>query len=242
MSSPPQTPTSASRHHRKSSQWSLASSHGSLTNTPTRNSYTGGSSARRRRRSSASVSSAVGGSYSPVTPRSSHGDREFGADVNGFGSGGGGGLGSLADELGEEEWDEEGEEYDGGGDSLDFTPGEGAAAKEGPAHARKESQSVETDPSSHASATLSPVSARNGKRRHRRDNSRYDGSDYGDDSDFELSDAISPGLEARMAAVEGLARRGLEENGSSTDGVVARVTEELKDLGSQAGVESGATR
>lgn len=99
---------------------------------------------------------------------------------------------------------------------------------------------LESSPSAASKATLSPIRVPGG--RHRRNRSRYDGSDYGDDSDLEVSEGISAGLEARMAAVESLARRGMEENGSSADQVVQRVTEKLRDLGSQAGVESGATR
>jgi hypothetical protein len=45
-----------------------------------------------------------------------------------------------------------------------------------------------------------------------------------------------------MDEVESLARRGAENNGSSTDGTFKRVTDGLRDLGSQAGVEGGATR
>lgn len=75
-----------------------------------------------------------------------------------------------------------------------------------------------------------------------RENSQYDGSDYGDDSDLDGTHSISASLEARLAAVENLARRGTEANGSDTDEIVQRVTDSLKDLGSQAGVEDGAAR
>ncbi|KAL8934382.1 MAG: hypothetical protein Q9211_005255 [Gyalolechia sp. 1 TL-2023] len=72
--------------------------------------------------------------------------------------------------------------------------------------------------------------------------SEYDGSDYGDNDDLDDVEGISNSLGHRLAAIESLARRGLESNGSGTDGVVSRVTESLRDLGSQAGVETGATR
>lgn len=75
--------------------------------------------------------------------------------------------------------------------------------------------------------------------RHTRKNSKYDGSDYGDDSDM---DVFSPSLEARLAAIESLVRRGTEANGSDADEIVQRVADSLKDLGSQAGVENGTTR
>ncbi len=82
-----------------------------------------------------------------------------------------------------------------------------------------------------------PVNGRN----HRRQGSDYDGSDYGDDSDMD-SPGIPPGLVAKMDIVESLARRGTEANGSDRDGVVKRVVDGLRDLGSQSGVEGGATR
>ncbi|EHK99244.1 hypothetical protein M7I_4930 [Glarea lozoyensis 74030] len=45
-----------------------------------------------------------------------------------------------------------------------------------------------------------------------------------------------------MDQVESLARRGTENNGTESDGVVKRVIEGLKDLGGQSGVEGGASR
>ena len=78
--------------------------------------------------------------------------------------------------------------------------------------------------------------------KHRRQNSYYDGSEYGDDSDFEDATGIFPSLEARMATVESLARRGTESNGGDADMIVQRVVESLKDLGSQSGLEQSATR
>ena len=78
--------------------------------------------------------------------------------------------------------------------------------------------------------------------RHTRTNSQYDASDYGDDSGLEDTHTISPSLEARLAAVESLVRRGTEANSSDADEIVQRVADSLKDLGSQARVENGATR
>ena len=80
------------------------------------------------------------------------------------------------------------------------------------------------------------------KANHSRQESQYDGSDYGNDSDLEDSGGISAGLEARMAGIEALARRGTESNGSELDGVVKRTVNSLKDLGNQSGVENSATR
>lgn len=99
---------------------------------------------------------------------------------------------------------------------------------------------LQSSPSTQSRATLSPGAAIRTKK-HNRQRSMYDGSDYGDDSDLE-NEGISPALEARMAAVESLARRGIEENGSASDEVVKRVTEHLRDLGSQIAIENGATR
>ena len=78
-------------------------------------------------------------------------------------------------------------------------------------------------------------------RRHRRAGSEYDGSEYGTDSDLE-SPGIPPRLAEKMAEVEALARRGTENNGSSADGTFKRVTDGLRDLGSQAGIEGAASR
>ncbi|OAA64555.1 hypothetical protein SPI_03202 [Niveomyces insectorum RCEF 264] len=69
----------------------------------------------------------------------------------------------------------------------------------------------------------------------------YDGSEYGSDSDLD-SPGMPPSLVAKIDAVESLARRGTEENGGPTDGVCRRLTEGLRDLGSQSGVEGGASR
>jgi hypothetical protein len=78
-------------------------------------------------------------------------------------------------------------------------------------------------------------------RGHRRAGSEYDGSQYGSESDLE-SPGMPNSLVAKMDAVESLARRGTENNGGSADGVFHRVTDSLRDLGSQAGVEQSTTR
>lgn len=201
-----------------------------------------------------------------MTPRSSNGFQTHSSPAPDFGDGGGedgGGLGNLADELADA-WDDEEELAEGEeGEDLSDIPREeinglglvldhdGSAGVNGmnagtnghhilESAIRDSGIALESSPSAASKATLSPTRVLGG--RHRRNRSRYDGSDYGDDSDLEASEGISAGLEARMAAVENLARRGMEENGSSADQVVQRVTEKLRDLGSQAGVESGATR
>lgn len=86
-----------------------------------------------------------------------------------------------------------------------------------------------------------PAANGHGRGHHRRVGSEYDGSEYGSESDLETA-GIPPRLLERMDEVESLARRGTENNGSAADGAFKRVTEGLRDLGSQAGVEGGATR
>lgn len=198
--------------------------------------------------------------YSPITPRSSQGFEHSSPAQNFDGGGGDGGLGNLADELGEMYDDyEEGvegefmdesempaEDMNGIGMAIDH---DGSAGLDNSGHAvngvRDSGVAMQSSPSeSESKSTLSPqLAARlNGRKKHERQRSLYDGSDYGDDSDLEDSEGISKGLERQMAAVESLARRGLEENGSASDQVVKRVVEQLRDLGSQTSIESGATR
>ncbi|KAK3900954.1 hypothetical protein C8A05DRAFT_16797 [Staphylotrichum tortipilum] len=180
----------------------------------------------------------------------------------GVGDGGGGGLGNLADELAafsdddydgydgyddgpydegpyddEEGDDERTSEGRAPGINLEDTAGEnqGREGKE----LRDSGVDVESSSPGQAKGTLG-LPTPNG-RGHRRMGSEYDGSEYGSESDLE-----SPGMPDRLvekiAEVESLARRGAENNGSSTDGAVKRVTDSLRDLGSQAGIEAGATR
>lgn len=193
--------------------------------------------------------------YSPVTPRSSHGF-DHGSPAQHFGGdrdNGGGGLGNLADELGE--WGSEDEEMDSEfGEELDHTqealPDIGTAVEHDGSTGvhgvvslngvRDSGVAMQSSPSAQSKATLSPSAAIKTKK-HSRQRSLYDGSDYGDDSDLD-NEGITPALESRMAAIESLVRRGMEENGSAADEVVKRVTEHLRDLGSQIAIENGATR
>jgi hypothetical protein len=232
MSSPPQSPshrpTSSHRRHPSSLDMSY--------NTPSRRQSL-------NRRSSG---------YSPVTPRSSH-EFEHGSPAHNFDGGGdSNGLGNLADELGEV-WDDDEEAGDDEfGDELeapqdDFAEIGTAVAHDGSAGldsavnvngVRDSGVAMQSSPSTNHG--LSPDAAARA-RKHNRHRSLYDGSDYGSDSDFD-NDGISPAMESRMAAIESLARRGTEENGSASDQVVKRVTEQLRDLGSQIAIENGATR
>lgn len=85
------------------------------------------------------------------------------------------------------------------------------------------------------------VPSPSGKHGHRRKGSAYDGSEYGSESDLD-NGGMPPRLIEKMDEVESLARRGTEKTGGPLDGTFQRVTEGLRDLGSQAGVEGGATR
>lgn len=155
----------------------------------------------------------------------------------------GNGLGNLADELAEA-WDEDGEgEHTEGAfsENTDLRNGHNAPSTPPNLEVNKSmSNGIASSPLPQQSEhSLSPTKP-SFRTKHRRITSQYDGSDYG--SDPEETEGISPSLEARMAAIEHLARRGTEANGSEADTVIQRVAESLKDLGSQAGVENGASR
>ena len=169
---------------------------------------------------------------------------DFGSS-NGFGTTieSGNGLGNLADELAEA-WDEDGEEEHTEADvSQNPRPRNGHNAPSSPPYLEindSTSNGIASSPLPQQSEhSLSPTKP-SFRTKHRRKTSQYDGSDYG--SDPEETEGISPSLEARMAAIEHLARRGTEANGSEADTIIQRVAESLKDLGSQAGVENGASR
>lgn len=168
------------------------------------------------------------------------------------GGGGGGGLGNLADELADA-WEEE-EENDGYGyaSGIENAPAESHQGDgEGDEGSYIERTNTQAQPSGN-DASLSPEHAlnqlhpkqrsRNGHNRYRRQESSYDGSDYGNDSDLEEAADISPSLEGQMAEIESLARRGLENNGSESDHVIARTVEGLKELGQQSTIENSAMR
>jgi hypothetical protein len=149
-----------------------------------------------------------------------------------FGGGGqaANGLGNLADELADAWDDEEADEEP----DMEFQemPAEVEATRDSGIDLAESQANV------NKVAHLSPQP--NGKG-HKRQGSEYDGSDYGEESDLE-SPGIPAGLVARMDQIESLARRGTESNGSDRDHVVKRVVDGLRDLGSQSGVEGGATR
>lgn len=192
-----------------------------------------------RRTSANSIQS--GFTTRPLSSHSRNGD--FGSS-NGFGPvvNGGDGLGNLADELAEA-WDEEGEEDAESRSLVAQLDGHMANGHTTPLLLASPASVSNHLPSSPLPfqdlGSLSPTKPTT-RSKHRRKTSQYDGSDYG--SDPEEIDGISPSFEARVAAIEHLARRGTEANGSDADTVIARVAERLGDLGSQGGVENGASR
>lgn len=156
---------------------------------------------------------------------------------------------SLADELGG--WDEEDEEGDYTMDELARSQSLNATLEQerdsgidvasSPPSGAGQLKRLDTNASN--GSLLSPDTAHTKKNRHhQRKASDYDGSEYGSESDLEVTSLVSASLEARLAAIEAMARRGIEENGSPNDTAVARFTEALRDLGGQMGVEQAATR
>lgn len=69
----------------------------------------------------------------------------------------------------------------------------------------------------------------------------YDGSEYGSESDLDCA-GIPATLVAKIDGIESLARRGTENYGGPGDDVFRRVTDGLRDLGSQLTVEGNASR
>ncbi|KAK3325730.1 hypothetical protein B0H66DRAFT_136393 [Apodospora peruviana] len=173
----------------------------------------------------------------------------------GMGGGADNGLGNLADELADMLSDgEEDDEYygdDGGGaPDISFEAEEDVGNTDDPTTIGKDGirdsvVDVESPADSlgpalqlrRASLALPPNG--NGRGGHRRTPSEYDGSEYGSDSDLD-SPGMPPKLVEKIDEVESLARRGSEH--SPADGAFKRVTDGLRDLSSQSGVEGGATR
>lgn len=169
--------------------------------------------------------------YSPVHSRlgSSHGPSgdNLAEELGGFGD-------SLADEL--NGWNDEDE------DELEEEEPEGASEEEEDTYRERDSGiDVNSSPPAKTTAQRNSLTIPTRSTGHQRSGSEYDGSEYGTDSDFEESQLVSAGLEARLAAVESLARRG---TGDITDqeNPIARATEQFKDLGGQSGMEDRVTR
>lgn len=188
-------------------------------------------------------------SADPATPLRSSFNNQDALDIS-YASGGmdgGNGLGNLADELADAFSDsgDEGEYYEEETNNAENN-GSGTpninveeATFEGIRDSGVDVASLGDAGGKGKNFNLGPPPA--AQRGHRRSGSEYDGSEYGSESDLD-SPGMLPSLVAKMDAVESLARRGTESNGGPTDGVFSRVTEGLRDLGSQAGVEGSATR
>ncbi|OJJ47844.1 hypothetical protein ASPZODRAFT_151281 [Penicilliopsis zonata CBS 506.65] len=191
---------------------------------------------------------------SPNTPR----QHNAGAMMNGFDNRTSGdfsstadigGLGNLADELADAWEDEDGDEYVSGLEN-DQTDAQSVGRSDGEDVYMKSGGDLQTPPGplspERASLQLPKQRPRNHHQhqhsRHRRPESQYDGSDYGNDSDFDETTDFSPSLESQMAEVESLVRRGTENNGSESDHVIKRAVEALRDLGAQSGIENSAMR
>lgn len=155
-------------------------------------------------------------------------------ELGGGGTEGGNGMGNLADELADA-FSESGEEEDDDG-ADDET-------------AERSSDNQKTDQDDRASSPDKMSRERDGslpiphlrRRGHHHNESIYDGSDYGSESDLDSS-GMAPSFVAKVDAIESLARRGTGNYGGETDDVVRRVTEALRSLGSQSSVEGGASR
>lgn len=166
-------------------------------------------------------------SNDPASPYRNSFNQQDTLDLSELGSGGGAGgngMGNLADELADA-FSESGEEND-----FD-EPGDGT----GEVDASEPNANNATEISEDGSLSLPHRDRRN----HRKKESAYDGSEYGSESDLDSS-GLPPNLVARIDGIDSLARRGTESYGQ--DDVVKRVTEALRDLGSQSNVEGNASR
>jgi hypothetical protein len=180
-------------------------------------------------RTNSSQSRRSSAAYSPVHSRlgSSHGagGDSLANELGGFGD-------SLADELGE--WDDDEED--------EHTEEEDEADGDHDVEQRERDSGIDitsSPPSDTKKQQLGvPTTRQVG---HRRKGSDYDGSEYGSESDFEESQLVNASLEARLAEIEALARRGTGET-SGLENIIVRATNQFKDLGGQSGIETGVTR
>ncbi|KAI8627755.1 hypothetical protein F5Y19DRAFT_164639 [Xylariaceae sp. FL1651] len=172
----------------------------------------------------------------PLTPlRNSMNEAELQELGNG-GAGRDNSLGNLADELADALSGSSDEEYfeddystqENGREAIDGVRDSGVDV------------ASQVDLTTRTKSISLSVPSPNG-RGHRRTGSAYDGSEYGSESDLD-SPGMPPSLVAKIDAVESLARRGAENTGGPSDGVFKRVTDGLRDLGSQSGVEGSTTR
>lgn len=149
--------------------------------------------------------------------------------LNSGGPGAANGMGNLADELADAFSDSDDLEDDHDDPTIDHTPS--ASRFRIPEGTDQDADPSPTDPN-----YLSPD-----KKNHKRKGSAYDGSEYGSESDLD-SPGMPSSLVAKIDAVDSLARRGTEDYGGPENNVFNRVTDGLRDLGSQSSVEGSASR
>lgn len=194
---------------------------------------------RRQSRSSA---------QDPSTPYANGLTRQDSLDLSGLNSGSaaiGNGIGNLADELadafsdsGEEDETEYGYKQERATHSH-FRDGHGSLARP------TRDGGLDVDPAPTTGETqrkidnLAIPSAN--MRGHQRRATEYDGSEYGSESDMD-STGVPPSLVSKIDAIDSLARRGTENYGGPADDVFQRVTDGLRELGSQSIVEGSASR
>ncbi|KAG5990758.1 hypothetical protein E4U52_004307 [Claviceps spartinae] len=153
------------------------------------------------------------------------------------------GMGNLADELADAFSDS---------DEEDESEYERVQERAFPSQSRQLESDCTNDAAGGRSGILStPKRSQNkGKSQkllspHGRDNRSvaidYDGSEYGSESDLDCA-GIPATLVAKIDGIESLARRGTEKYGGADDDVFQRVTDSLRDLGSQLTVEGNASR
>ncbi|KAK7402416.1 hypothetical protein QQX98_011833 [Neonectria punicea] len=174
----------------------------------------------------------------PSTPYRNSFNQADGLDMSVLASGGAGagnGMGNLADELADAFSDsgDDGEYDDGDLDGDSLGPSEGHLDE---ATGTRDIGNPPGDDNDKAKVARLALPSR-----HQRQKSDYDGSEFGSESDLE-SPGMPPGLVAKIDAVESLARRGNENYGGPADDVFNRVTDGLRDLGSQSSVEASASR
>ncbi|MCJ1331602.1 hypothetical protein MMC10_008293 [Thelotrema lepadinum] len=140
------------------------------------------------------------------------------------------GLGSLADELAEEEWDEDEELLEEEEDDPSGTNGmsnnlNGRAGNMG------------------GSPNYSPRSPTSKRRRNRRRSTRSNLSGFSNESDdIDESQIISLELEQQIAEIKRLSKQDFSPQSDKSQDIFLRVESQLKDLGSQATMESHTTR
>lgn len=175
----------------------------------------------------------------------------FSAEFTIQGDSGGGGLGNLADELADA-WDEDGDGEEGEEDLSGFQerndhvqiPDEEDASSRSrdTSESDSDAERLRDGESNRSSLQIPKQRSKTGQhQKHHRHEPSYDGSDYGNDSDFEEPGDLTPGLEKQMAGIENLVRWSMGDNLPSGK-IVDRVVESLRDLGGQSGIENSATR